>query len=401
MGVNQPFKNYLQTFFCSSSSLLLSILAFNLIIDPYGDFRLVEIDGINKEKVLAYRQGGRRKKANDILHDRYDTVILGTSRAVYALNPKHSAFAGQKVYNLGLTGTNMYEIYQTYQYARQHQDLDLVVFSLDFLAFSNHRTISGDFNKSRFSSKRNLFTQLTELMSLYQIEYSLETIHDNQEGRVLDEIEGFLEQDSEELNHRQAFDRILKERFFIARGTYTDYVYSQQRLELFRKIVADCLANDIELRLFISPVHARQLEAIAIMELFPTFEQWKRDLVNIVAEEAQRLNKTPPLFWDFSGYNSITTEAIPPHENKTEMQWYLESSHYNRRLGDLLLDIVGRYPQSVDRAPDDFGTLITVDNIENHLTHIRQQQAIYRRNYPFEVAEVAKLFQQANQKQSN
>lgn len=87
--------------------------------------------------------------------------------AVYALNPQHSAFSEQEVDNLGLTGTNMYEIYQTYQYARQNQDLDLVILSLDFLAFSNKMTVSGDFHKSRFSSKSNLFAQVTEFISLY------------------------------------------------------------------------------------------------------------------------------------------------------------------------------------------------------------------------------------------
>ncbi|BAU63707.1 hypothetical protein STA3757_10740 [Stanieria sp. NIES-3757] len=307
-------------------------------------------------------------------------------------------FSEQEVYNLGLTGTNMYEIYQTYQYARQNQDLDLVVFSLDFLAFSNKRTVSGNFHKSRFSSKSNLFAQVTEFISLYKLEYSLKTIQSNKQGKVLNEIGGFIEPESEDLEHRQAFDDILKNNFFSNQETYAGYTYSQQRLKLFREIVADCLANGIELRLFISPVHARHLEAMAIMELFPTFEQWKRDLVTIVEEEAVRFNQTSPTFWDFSGYNTITTEAIPPRGDKTKMQWYLESSHYNRRLGNLLLDIVVRYPESIDDASEDFGELITVNNIEEHLTKIRQEQALYRRNYAFEVAEVAKLFQQVNQK---
>ncbi|MDJ0536372.1 MAG: hypothetical protein QNJ70_28435 [Xenococcaceae cyanobacterium MO_207.B15] len=121
--------------------------------DPYGDFRLINIQGINTEKILADSGGERRSKANDITYSEYDTIILGTSRALRTLDPNHPVFKNRKAYNLSLRGSNIYEIYQVYNYARKKQALKTVVFPLDFLTFTDNRTVSGDFKSSHYSKK--------------------------------------------------------------------------------------------------------------------------------------------------------------------------------------------------------------------------------------------------------
>ncbi|MFC1932391.1 hypothetical protein ACFLXU_02005 [Chloroflexota bacterium] len=49
------------------------------------------------------------------------------------------------------------------------------------------------------------------------------------------------------------------------------------------------------------------------------------------------------------------------------MQWYWDSSHYKKELGDLMLDKIFNYHESGRIVPDNFGVLITSDNIERHL----------------------------------
>ncbi len=49
------------------------------------------------------------------------------------------------------------------------------------------------------------------------------------------------------------------------------------------------------------------------------------------------------------------------------MQWYWESSHFKKEVGDLVLDKLFDY-QALGRViPDDFGILINRNNIEAHL----------------------------------
>ena len=144
--------------------------------------------------------------------------------------------------------------------------------------------------------------------------------------------------------------------------------------------------HEITVKLFISPIHARQLEAIRIMNLYPIFEQWKRDLVTILSEE--KANYT---LWDFTGYNQWTTEAIPADPKQT-MRWYWESSHYKIALGNKVLDRL--FADYFESQQDDFGVILTSEGIEMHLAQIRWARQAYQRNYPQEIKELKTLAQQ-------
>ncbi|TAF02480.1 MAG: hypothetical protein EAZ77_18810, partial [Nostocales cyanobacterium] len=83
-----------------------------------------------------------------------------------------------------------------------------------------------------------------------------------------------------------------------------------------------------------------------------SFETWKRKVVQV----------TP--VWDFSGYNTITTEQI-----NDVMENYPDSSHYTKPAGDLLLNRILGYQEK--EVPADFGVLVNKENIESHLAKIR------------------------------
>jgi hypothetical protein len=73
-------------------------------------------------------------------------------------------------------------------------------------------------------------------------------------------------------------------------------------------------------------------------------------------------------FWDFTGYNSITTDD----------RNYYEWSHYRVTVVKYILARVFNDP-SVD-VPDDFGVFVTQDNIEAHLEKLRENIVSYRKN---------------------
>ncbi len=78
--------------------------------------------------------------------------------------------------------------------------------------------------------------------------------------------------------------------------------------------------------------------------------------------------------WDFSGYNSITTEPI------TDMKNFTDRGHYTRKIGDLILNRLFHYQE--EKVQDDFGILITPTNIESHLEKIRTAQELWAKNNP-------------------
>lgn len=124
-----------------------------------------------------------------------------------------------------------------------------------------------------------------------------------------------------------------------------------------------------------------------MLGLWPKFEQWKRELIKILAEDsAAHPNERPFPLWDFSGYNTYTIEDVPPPgDTRAKMQWYWESSHYKKELGDKVLDKIF----GIDRnLPSDFGRQINADNIEQHLAWIRAQQQEYIKSHPADVQEI-------------
>jgi hypothetical protein len=199
--------------------------------------------------------------------------------------------------------------------------------------------------------------------------------------------------DPTHIDHRDLFIKILTRNFLVSQETYGGFVYAPDRLDLLRELIAACRADDIALYIFIAPTHARDLESLRILGLYPLFEQWKRDVTRIITEDAaQHPDKQPLQLWDFTGYTSLTIEDVPTaNERGKQMQWFWESSHFKKELGDLVLNRLFRLHNATPTAPEDFGVLLSVDMIEAHLAHIREQQKRYRETHAPEVTEVEYL----------
>ena len=131
------------------------------------------------------------------------------------------------------------------------------------------------------------------------------------------------------------------------------------------------------MRLFIHPIHASLQQIIKYSDLWSAFEDWKRNLVRIISDQNSVQTQEVKL-WDFSGYNSFTTEEETPSESLIRtMKWYYEALHYSKELGELMLDRIYDYKDESRVIPDDFGILLSEKNIDDHLKRIRKQQTKY------------------------
>jgi len=164
------------------------------------------------------------------------------------------------------------------------------------------------------------------------------------------------------------------------------------QLEEIRAIFARAHRERITLKLLISPSHARQWETLAAAGLWHKWEEWKHRLVKMNEEEAQRAGQPPFPLWDFSGYHTISTETVPAlGDTTTMMHWYFDSSHYTPATGDLVLDRIFNYRSPERTVPNDFGILLTSQNIESHLARIRADREHYRLTHPDDIAEIETL----------
>jgi hypothetical protein len=172
-------------------------------------------------------------------------------------------------------------------------------------------------------------------------------------------------------------------------------------MDELRNALATAYQRTLDVRLFISPSHARNWEVIAAAGLWSKFEEWKRLLIAINETEAAKAGKPEYPIWDFSGYNSITTEQVPlKGDTTTLMRWYWESSHYKKETGDLVLDRVFGLSISGMPLPDDFGVSIDSRNIDRHLQDIRAGRMRYRATHADEVAEIEAVARQVASKKN-
>lgn len=370
-----------------------AVAALNLIVDPLGAY-----PGLSLRPLERYRaqMTSRQAKAELIFRGGFETVLLGSSRVLMGVPVDHPAYGKGDVCNLALNGTTLVETEGAMGLALRCNPVKRVLFGADFHMFSDARKARVAFDQSRFNPHLNLFdyharnlmgAQATE-DSWLLFEQWMRSVSPPPGSR------GFAPKllprstSQYELSMKRIRESLTNP------GSDADFEFSAERLETFRNMVRRCLKGEIELKVFIPPTHALQLEAIRAAQLWPQFEQWKRNLVRILAEEAATDSIT---LLDFTGFTGYVAEGLPPAGDRTtRMNYYLETSHFTPKLGALILERL--LAPAEEGQSNEFGVRLTPMNIEPHLEKQRADREIYAAAHPDEVSAVAHLAKTAKRK---
>jgi len=385
-------------------------------------YRLVDLEGFNAYKP-AVDHRVRLVKAYDVRRLRPQAIILGTSRSHLGLRPSHDGWdpAAKPVYNLAFDGATTKEMYQYLLHAHAVRPLRQVVLGLDtYHATLAPATARPDFDAHLLDSPGGgvlpslIRADLKVLASLDTLRASLATVRSQSDrepqwfapdGQRLGEV--FFRRAGEhfeQLGPRGYFEEIDRLEVGFkregqlaanARGlgrTAQPATASETSLDYIHRIVAFCRAQRVDLRIFIAPEHAHQLEITAAIGEWASLENAKRALVQLLADDAARHPGAPPIpLWDFSGYSSVTTEALPESGNRSEMEFYWDSSHFKDIVGDFVLDRLFGLSRPRRDVPPDFGVRLTPATIEPTLARLRADQLAYRRSHPADVVWIRSL----------
>lgn len=361
----------------------IAVAALNAIVDPkalwwpsHGSF----------ERVAGLEGGGRLNKTEHLARGHWQGVVLGTSRCLRGIDPAHVGWDGIRVYNACLPAANMLEIAAIGRFAlARNPELRRAVIGLDFVSFTSRRALAAEWKTTRAAGQLPLEIALNYVVSFDTLSHTIDTIGATILGqRTILGDDGFADWtiDPPRAAPRVRFDRTLGENFLIDADNYGAYRYAPDRVSALQGLLAALRAAHVETLLYISPIHARQLEAIYDVGLGDIYEAWLADMARVSAEAGAPL-------YDFGGYNSVTMEPVPPAGDRREMRWYWESSHFRSETGDLILArLRGR------EAPADFGRRLTPDQVPSAVAELRAGRARYVREQPFEVREVARLVAQ-------
>lgn len=421
---------------------IMAIASINIVVDPYGILKSLGIIGTNKSKLespkstqVTENQQKKptqpQKNSQQVAKARYErlkfsfsklsltsinpkTIILGSSTAL-KLSPKHPALTLQPAYNLALPGAKMYDVKSYFDETIANQpDLKQVVISLDFFSFGGEKgkvkpKPVTQIRKNKYSisipelinmifSVDTFNSSLQKLMVTY---IQPEPLTINKPPKVPPEgiksrakriplklanqgstknLNKIKKDFITEYKSKKASDfRRVILLYFNEKTLYKNYYLSPEELKNFKAIIDICKQRNITVKVFFSPIHAAQLEAIQTTGLWQSFEEWKRQVIAI----------TPA--WDFSDYNSVTTEPI-----NDQMENYVDSVHYKEEIADLILDRLYNYDQKA--VPSKFGFLITPANIESHLSKIRAERQAWLKTNPSTLKFVQEIKKQTNLK---
>jgi len=117
----------------------------------------------------------------------------------------------------------------------------------------------------------------------------------------------------------------------------------------------------------IPPSHAIYWKCLDQIGWSNRVELGKRTLVQLAEQANQRQptmsGEMPRVrVWDFSGFTGAAAEDIP--SEAAPIQWHVDPVHFSRQLGDRMISRV----MGVEQSMTDFGTVLTLENIDSHLS---------------------------------
>ena len=379
--------------------LLVAVAAvFDAIMDPYLLFGTPRIAGFNARKPAVLTQD-RLMKAYDVLRATPNTVILGSSMVGIGLDAQHPAWPAhdRPVYNLALVGSGPYASYRYLQHVMARRHVDLVVLALDFEFFltgSDYAPVGPEF-EARLAVTRdgsaNAAQTWQHIRDVFESTLSLDALTDSAAT-----LAGNLAGESTDLVAGNSPDTILRR--FSTGGSYPVLTLIDQLMirryrgkqtdplvmTHVRTILDLCESHGTQVILLVNPVHADTLEILDLLGDWQAFEDWKRELLALSAKYPGTDGGSQIPLWDFSGYDSYSTETVLMGGHA--LHWFWDSKHYTRALGDA---IVRRIFGTGDIH---FGARLTPEILEPHLMAIREERRLYREQHPDDVRRVRELY---------
>jgi hypothetical protein len=383
-------RRYFAHFLIAALLMTGTLAGFNWWVDPYAIYRDREILLQQAQPILVMNE--RVFKTVALAHTQSDVLLLGTSRTDAGIGRNNAEFKNKRVLNLATYGQPIRESRRLMEMAIKRGKPKIVLLGLDFFAFNAFFLPPADFVEENYDT----FRPYSLLLSVSTLDDSIKAIRlkvpseadccfadgfrtpyrlsrlagKYRQNFMRNEWHYLLEQYTPEPTCRFSFD---------GNGP-------ESTLDEFRQIVELAGRYHIDLRLFISPAHARQWETLAVAGLWGQWEDWKRQLVRINEEETYKSRAAFPL-WDFSGYGEISTESVPRvGESRQIMHWYIDSTHYTPELGEHIVQQIFR--SKGRREQENWGVMLNSINLDAHMEHLRLARMRYRATHPEDVAEI-------------
>ncbi len=331
------------------------LMLTNYIVDPFNVFqsKILKHDfQINQRYIkIEYLEKNKEK---------YNGYMIGSSR-IGTTNPKvvEHYIPGAKIYNMTLNGANLYSNLMHIRYMiKAKYPIKTLYMQLDGINMSYYGS-----DESNYLGRMHPYVKDESLALFYfdylsgffplnikkkiaqNFNYTFNVTYDLQTGIWANPVaeEKIAKNCEEYVKNQKSFHRhnrpVLK------------YTTRKETIHALKEIVSLCKANNIKLYTFMVPHNKILMDTFVIKD----YLAYLKDIANITN------------FYDFSGYNSITTNNCN----------YYERSHYRPFIGKLIAARI--FNDKTVNIPNDFGQLVTKENITEHLQMLKENIINYKK----------------------
>lgn len=385
------FKMRHKIWFYSFILSIVFVACFVFIINPYRIFPVsITIAGINdiKPKLYDYQ---RYVKLFDIAHQKPKTILLGSSRVLWGLDPKSSILQQvgyMPVYNAGVLGPPMYVTRQYFDHALASQpDLKRVILGIEYFdfnkAYDGRTFLSESFGKNEsqllkihsklaYDLKASVLTLLSSLSHkqgkslredgrLTPAPLESPEIYKDFFGPTQNQIIDVRDQDKRENINQRVLEKPIIHKETIAKASkprqmkdilYGNFKLSKIDMDAFRYIVETCKERNIELYIFFTPAYNfSEINAFHQLGIWEDYKIFLRQIASIHP------------YWNFDGMNTVTT-------NRSN---YVDGSHFVFSVGEMILKKM--FNVSDASIPKNFGNYVTGKNVNYFLKNLEIEYA--------------------------
>ena len=415
-----PARRYMIAMGLIVGALLASAPALNVVMDPLGYARAAGWRPSRPTELeLAFASSGawpvpdgtREAKVLNVRYYAPESVYFGSSTVWSYIDTGYAPLRtadGRRAYNFGMAGATAHEIVTAFEHVVALKSPARVVVGMEFYMFSADKPSSPGFDDLPFAQRPTYRWDLTRFVGqrLLSADYTYQSaamlwkpFGDRLTTWFVPPAHAAAGQGTPAAPMSRAeFSQLMLDNDKIIIAALYPTVDRPFRfvddsgassLEAIRRMVSIARAHDIDLRLYISPNHARSYEAIRLMGWWPQFEAWQRGLVAILADDAKaHPGQAPVPLWDFCCYNDVTTDVIAdPPGQAAGFPHFADSIHFKTAVGFMLMDRIFSTEAS-HALPADFGVRLTAGDIEAHLADIRRRQKEYTASHAEDVEAV-------------
>lgn len=339
------FKHWIHNFFIFSFLIAFVFVGFNYLCDPYGIFG----NYWTGNTIRNHTASDRMSKTYYAKRAMPQTVLIGTSR-MGTINPKDvESYTKDKVYNLAMSGSSIYEQAMYARFAIETLHVKQLIWGIDFFSFNPESTQHFSFSKERLSENLYLQDYQEALLSLDAFIASIQTLNDSlfthKKAKVnfelgLDTYAEFKTQlDAQGINFvenkiEKGLQGYASKKTLFNSELFKNPLAIEKNFTYVQEIVLLAQKHDVKIIFYISPTYYEHLNLIYSLGLGHTYDFFKLKLSELTA------------YWDFNTHNSITTD-----KNN-----FWDNSHTREEIGALLMKKM--FEQTISFEPLDFGVFV-------------------------------------------